>query len=493
MRRFIIVLLLFVAVRITLAQTTSSVTFRVNMGPAAARGKINVAVGNVYLSGTMNGWNASSIPMTRTSSTTDTVYSVTLTDMAVDSVYEYKFLAGSSWELLGGDDNIHRKYKVKVNAADNILPVVYYSDDPTYPSFTAKSIQVSFKCNMELDISKGAFDPSVDKVSVRAGFNGWAEGASTMKKPLSGTIFSFDTTITMIPGDNFEYVYTYKHNNNTTWESANTKLELTEQEYIDGKNIELRYFNKGDEISTVTGYTLYFQTDVRNAVADIGGVKTPFPNGVKRIAVMGTEYPLVWPAIGWPDADTTRLLWMNDDGTKGDLVAHDSIWTLQIDYPKGALLKIAYKYGINYGMPGDNAGSNDNEIFTSGDANHWIYIGKEATVVRTHDVWGVIDTVTTTDVENTSDNVVTKYNLEQNYPNPFNPSTTIKYSVPKASMVTLKVYNMLGQEVAVLVNEVKSSSENFIAFNASNLPSGLYIYQLTANNYSASKKMLLLK
>jgi hypothetical protein len=93
------------------------------------------------------------------------------------------------------------------------------------------------------------------------------------------------------------------------------------------------------------------------------------------------------------------------------------------------------------------------------------------------------------------------YRLEQNYPNPFNPSTVISYQLAGQSHVTLRVYDLLGREVAALVNEVKSAGNYSATFNASNFPSGVYFYRLTANavspgqagNFSSVKKMLLLK
>jgi hypothetical protein len=92
-------------------------------------------------------------------------------------------------------------------------------------------------------------------------------------------------------------------------------------------------------------------------------------------------------------------------------------------------------------------------------------------------------------------NMPASFNLEQNYPNPFNPSTTIVYTIPENSqgLVNLKVYNILGQTVATLVNEEKHAGTYNVQFNASSLPSGVYFYSLTANGLSASKKMMLLK
>ena len=89
--------------------------------------------------------------------------------------------------------------------------------------------------------------------------------------------------------------------------------------------------------------------------------------------------------------------------------------------------------------------------------------------------------------------MVDQFELEQNYPNPFNPSTRINYSVPSASFVRLKVYDILGNEVAILVNEEKPAGEYQLEFDASELTGGVYFYQLTSNSFVDTKKMILLK
>ena len=83
--------------------------------------------------------------------------------------------------------------------------------------------------------------------------------------------------------------------------------------------------------------------------------------------------------------------------------------------------------------------------------------------------------------------------ITQNYPNPFNPSTTIKYSIPEKSVVTLKVYDILGSEIETLINEEKPIGTYELTWNADNLPSGVYFYQLQAGNYVKTKKMILMK
>ncbi len=95
---------------------------------------------------------------------------------------------------------------------------------------------------------------------------------------------------------------------------------------------------------------------------------------------------------------------------------------------------------------------------------------------------------------NTISGVADKYSLEQNYPNPFNPSTSIRFSLPQASNVMLKVYSLNGQEVATVINnQLVTSGVQEVSFNASNLASGLYFYTITAGSFKETKKMMLIK
>ncbi len=89
--------------------------------------------------------------------------------------------------------------------------------------------------------------------------------------------------------------------------------------------------------------------------------------------------------------------------------------------------------------------------------------------------------------------VVNSFNLEQNYPNPFNPSTQINYTLAERSIVTIKVYDVLGNEIATLVNATQEAGAYDVNFDASQLASGMYIYTLKAGNFTSSKKMMLVK
>lgn len=89
--------------------------------------------------------------------------------------------------------------------------------------------------------------------------------------------------------------------------------------------------------------------------------------------------------------------------------------------------------------------------------------------------------------------VPAEFALHNNYPNPFNPTTNIRYDLPVAGYVTLKVYNTLGQEVAALVDGFKPAGRNMVTFNAHGMPSGAYFYRINTEQFTKSMKLILMK
>lgn len=93
----------------------------------------------------------------------------------------------------------------------------------------------------------------------------------------------------------------------------------------------------------------------------------------------------------------------------------------------------------------------------------------------------------------TENNLPEQYSLNQNYPNPFNPATTISFSLPKAGNITLKIFNVLGQEVKTLINQYQNAGNYKVSFDASSLTSGIYFYSLSTDNFLQVRKMMLIK
>jgi len=122
------------------------------------------------------------------------------------------------------------------------------------------------------------------------------------------------------------------------------------------------------------------------------------------------------------------------------------------------------------------------------DANTGTAVGFDGTIVRTTTggvVWVKEDGIGAGGKPEQS-------SLQQNYPNPFNPSTTIRYALPVRSHVTLTIYNPLGQQVSTLVEDEQEEGSHEVQFDASGLPSGMYLYRLTAGSFVQTRKLLLL-
>jgi hypothetical protein len=100
---------------------------------------------------------------------------------------------------------------------------------------------------------------------------------------------------------------------------------------------------------------------------------------------------------------------------------------------------------------------------------------------------------TSTGIENTFTNLPTEFILRQNYPNPFNPSTCISFNIPTKSFVSLRIFDLIGREVATLVSEEMSAGSYSKQFNANTLPSGVYFYRLQAGLFTETKKLILLR
>jgi plastocyanin len=130
------------------------------------------------------------------------------------------------------------------------------------------------------------------------------------------------------------------------------------------------------------------------------------------------------------------------------------------------------------------------KVFTSvGNSRYYCVIhgtpggGGMSGIIRVNSSTGIKDNVSQPD----------RFLVEQNYPNPFNPTTTIRYTLPQNGLVTVKVFNILGKELATVVNGVESAGFHEVQFDAANLPSGIYFYRVQDRNFTQTKKMLLLK
>jgi hypothetical protein len=170
----------------------------------------------------------------------------------------------------------------------------------------------------------------------------------------------------------------------------------------------------------------------------------------------------------------------------------NNIWSRTVTVPAGTPGgQYAYKFGMDHpGASNENNGQEwmDNEMAFG--VNHAFFLLDGPPIVM-NNLFGTQDPIVS--VEKLEDLLPAQFELEQNYPNPFNPSTKIRFTIPEAGLVTLKVYNLLGQEVITLLNEEQTSGVYEVTFDAAQLPSGIYFYSINAGDFVATKKMILLK
>jgi hypothetical protein len=358
-------------------------------------------------------------------------------------------------------------------------------------TFAQRDILVNWECNMEIEILSGRFN-TADTVAARGSFNGWGRHdlvSSTLDpniyvSEVPDTVFGAEVGDTIVAG----YKFFYTPN---SWEGGDNRIYiLTQADYDAFEATVSRPFNDGT-LQTVTNQatTVVFSVDCNGAISAINGL--PFP-AINTVHMAGGTPPLQWPDLGWPDAQIDRMIPMFDDGTNGDPVAGDKIFTAQVVFPAYTIFQIQYKYGINYGDNVNNGGGNDNENAIG--SNHVINLFALAWYCSVDNTFGTMGTHPfTTDVNEIPGSTPSAYALEQNFPNPFNPSTKINFSLPVEGFVTLDVYNSIGQKVATLVNETKSAGTYAVDFDASDLTSGIYFYKISSGNFSETKKMILLK
>ena len=134
-----------------------------------------------------------------------------------------------------------------------------------------------------------------------------------------------------------------------------------------------------------------------------------------------------------------------------------------------------------------NTGLTDTSVYSLATSGPYLFAGTGS------GVWRRSLSEMVTGVADSHDGVPIEFSLNQNYPNPFNPTTTISYDLSANSFVTLKVYDILGREVATLVNERENAGTYSVKFDGSRLASGIYFYRLTAGSYISTRKLALMK
>jgi hypothetical protein len=459
----------------------------------------------------------------------------------------YKYLIGSDWNRPGGqkaDEGTDRNFVIPQGLKDTTIHWVYFNNESPTSRANPDTVRVTFIANLGQAIQSQGFSIG-DTLYVRTGYFGTALEAARRKEMqlLAGTTYQVTDTIITSKANLLDYQYYVLRNGLEVREtyynfnfSGATPAEAERRQVLVPTDASLsNTMIVRDSATSITQarrqpvfpnsrtlsqtVKVYYKCDLRPAfyevtfgdtLSDIQGAINIKPANRDSIFVWG-----VWMnglAVGdWSNpggSDWGLALRTNDakklydDGTNGDDVAGDSIYTRIVyaspDSTRGTLYRVGqvFKFGI---WGGDNEGgrggfgNNHNENIVDDDTVYTIdsQFGSINPAFYDHWDYDLRQPAFPTSVIDPGQPLV--YELAQNYPNPFNPSTKISYGIPQQSFVTLKVYNALGQEVATLVSGVQRAGVHTVQFDATNVATGVYFYRLTADNFVSVKKMMLLK
>ncbi len=488
--------------------TEYTVTFQVDMGVQAFEGAFDPAADKVVVRGNFQDeagdpggeWQGDLFELTDPDG--DTVYTVTATFplSAAGQSFEYKYVISPD----GWESTPNRSFTITL--PNQILPKVWFNDDQVY---TVIAAEVTNTLEFTADISAilgvgigGAFDANQDSLLVMGlDWDNFGKDVVGNRKMLNTDPFNsgiYTTTLTVTSstaapngvGDSTKWkfkAYPDGRFSNTGWETGADRWHY----YVaDGSTVTLpvivpRIFPLFGPISNDVPLT--FNVDMTGAKNRYTGEDIPLDQ-LEFVGMRGgADFLGNWSSGGnWAPSDTLTGLMKVLRKVSGNL------WSITVTAPSGTNAgNYEYKYAAMYpGATDVNGGSSPLDNEGGFGINHSFILSDNPSGFVFNNIFGVFTPV---GVEKVDGLVPAVYELSQNYPNPFNPSTTIRYSIPEAGYVTVKVFNLLGQEVATLVNTQQATGAYEVNFDASQLSSGIYFYSIEVNNFTATKKMILMK
>ncbi len=489
----------------------SPINFSVDM-QLPAQGDFDPSTDHVWVAGNLTNWGTGAVEMT--DSDGDTIYTVTISDFISGDLAIYKFVYGSepspvpngTWESnQEGDDVIPNTGGNRIYGAHDGDNDVSRWWNNTNPNVQLASGNIFFEVDMSVASELGVFNNNVDSVQIRGAFNGW-NGNDIEKSHMTQDAANPDHWTIEIPLVNevlhSNQLYKFWVNNdysNTGWEVPIEHTNGTDRnrgvifQGDPSQSVPYAWFeniNTDWVIPTGTTVECTFMVDMTNA-ANPDSQTTPFVPGTDTVFWSPLQ-PLYFALNGLTWGVNPRVLELTDPNS-------DMIYTgtLTIDGPafNGFLYNYAYSTGTAGTLISESGGQGGARVR---------FIGQNG--ARTFstpwdmplDVWSNSEKPEEyapqgwTSVNEIPGNPKT-YSLEQNFPNPFNPSTIIRFSIPEQGLVTLKVFNILGEEVATLINTEMTTGTYEVDFRATDVSSGIYFYTLTSGNFISTKKMIVLK
>ncbi len=492
MKYFVVVMVLTASVA-----WATDVTFQVNMGFQITLGNFVPGTNIVVVRGSFNGWSGDANVLTDADG--DSIYTGT---WAIEpGTIQYKFvISPDGWEA---DPN----REATVGTDPLVIPVDWFNRQaPVVPA----DVEVTFRVNMNIQILNGNFDPETDWVVVRgshANIGNWGGETQLLEETGNPGVYSLQVQFDNLPtGIAVEYKFVYLAGGTggeAFWENqipSNRSFTPTGQEPDNlpppsgngyGEILpEVVYFNNISPDDIITNpLNVVFSVDARplyGRLQDEGFIVDVQTGDTIHVV---ESLQAAGPFNNWPWGNFGTDYYMNDNGTDGDMTAGDTVWSVTLLFAAGSSRHLIYKYGAN-----------QLDVEAGFARNHEVDLDdSQPTMIIPTDCWGSPDTLYDDwdCVYAGADDPVAlnplNYQLSQNYPNPFNPTTAINFVLPRSEMTKLAVFDVLGRQVATLLDGRMEAGQHAVTFDASTLSSGVYFYRLEAGSFQMTRKMLLLK
>ncbi len=361
--------------------------------------------------------------------------------------------------------------------------------------FAQKTISVTYTCNMELEIASGRFLPNESTLRLPGDAFTWDETAPALiPDPINPNFYFVTIDQTLSPEENipsYKFCYYIPKYDIITYEGGSSRThKLSVDDYNSGYFFIDRTFNDALPDESGNNITIRFLVDANGAKSAIDGTDlSPY-----FMHIAGNTYPLMTPSSYWPPEEVISVIPLYDNGIGADETESDAIFSSYLQFPKGTKA-FNYKFSINYEIPFLFGGGAENELPAG--IFHSVELPANLSSATIFNKFGDLNSTVISNVvtsaEKIETGVIPENHFIRNYPNPFNPSTNITFGITKKEFVSLKVYNLLGQELSTLVAQELTPGEYNYRFNAAGLPSGVYMYKIQAGNYSEVKRMLLMK
>jgi hypothetical protein len=483
----------------------AQVTFKADMRLPIKQGDLVPGSGQVFVAGSFNDWSTTQDELIDDDN--DSVYTKTV-EINSGQTINYKFLytnksGGTTWE---GDPN--RTFFV--DDGENVIER-FFND--VNPNVQLADGNITFNVDMSVLEELGVYDPAVDQLQVRGGFNGWSDSDPARSHMNQDPLFPSNWFL-QVPFEKFEVnsVLQFKYYVFLADTAGEIWVDGWERPLsMGGGNREVVFEGSDNQVLDMVYYddvypqfvvpegqqiSVTFRVDMTDAM-DPDKTGEPMQLGDKVYWI--SEQPLFSKLMGWKDSDEQTYFELTDPD--GDKIYEG---TLTVTGP--GIGAFEYRYAFQRASDGtfkqETAGFGKNAYrvrYCAMTGSRQFVQPYTAPLDKWTDKEDKSDQVESwpeglpTDIREIETGIPNNFTLEQNYPNPFNPTTRIRFTIPNSDFVTLKVYNTLGEEVAVLVNKEMNAGSYEVDFIASKLSSGIYFYTLKTSTFTRTMKMLLLK